>query len=46
MDLPKDFSKKREPPVLVVTQLKIKNQIMAYRLTFGNRDPLKLEKIL
>ena len=26
-------------------QLKIKNQIMAYRLTF-EKDPLKLEKIL
>ena len=40
----KIFSKRREAPVSG-PQLKIKNQIMVYRWTFG-KDSLKLEKIL
>ena len=44
MNLLKSFFKNKRTNRISGSQLKIKNQIMAYRWTF-KKDPLKLEKI-
>ena len=45
LDLLKSFFQNKRSTRIGRPQLKIRNQIMAYRWTFG-KDPLKLEKML